>query len=110
MEPHEQPQVVEIRLSYRYAQAHPWVVPAMTGFFSAYFMEHPGFRVQRHFDDLASGMHVWVCEVPPTMKVPSLLKRLQADIPPCNHSHVAAAPPTPPQYLIDLPTTQVSGA
>ena len=25
--------VVEIRLTYRYTQAHAWVVPAITGFF-----------------------------------------------------------------------------
>ena len=39
---------VELRLSYRYAKEHAWVVQAVTGFLSAYFMEHPGFRVQRH--------------------------------------------------------------
>ncbi len=101
-----QNQIVEIRLTYRYAQAHPWVVQAVTGFFSAYFMEHPGFRVQRHFDELETGMHVWVCDVPPTMKVPSLMRRLQADIPPCRYQLTTPHPPARPQYVIDLPGSE----
>jgi hypothetical protein len=95
-------QAVEIRLTYRYIKAHPWTVQAITGFLSAYFMEKPGFAVQRHFDDLESGMHVWVCEIPANMKMPSLLRRLQADIPPCRH----ITPPeltARPQYVIDTP-------
>ena len=51
-------QAVEIRLTYRYIKAHPWTVQAITGFLSAYFMEKPGFAVQRHFDDLETGMRV----------------------------------------------------
>lgn len=74
--------VVELRVSYRYAKDHPWVVQALTGFLSAYFMEQPGFRVRRQFEDLASGAHVWLCETPASMKMPVLLRRLQADIPP----------------------------
>src|SRR2546427_1269705 len=35
-------QVVELRASYRYVKEHPWVVQAMTGFLSAYFMKKPG--------------------------------------------------------------------
>jgi hypothetical protein len=95
-------QAVEIRLTYRYIKAHPWTVQAITGFLSAYFMEKPGFAVQRHFDDLESGMHVWLCEIPANMKMPSLLRRLQADIPPCRQ-----IPPLEqtarPQYIIDTP-------
>ena len=94
-------QTVELRLSYRYVKEHPWVVQAVTGFLSAYFMEHPGFRVQRHVEELESGMHVWVCDVPPTMKMPSLLRRLQADIPPCRYIQTAATPPAPAHYVID---------
>ncbi|MBM4123594.1 MAG: hypothetical protein FJ246_01340 [Nitrospira sp.] len=96
-------QVVELRISGRYVAAHPWVVQAMTGFLSAYFMEHPGFRVQRHVEEPESGTHVWVCDVPPNMKVPALLRRLQADIPPCRHSRIDTAPQAQPQYLIDCP-------
>ena len=92
-------QVVELRVSYRY----PWVVQAIGGFLSAYFMEYPGFRVQRHFGDLESGTHLWICEVPTTMKVLRLLKRLKEDIPPCHTQEIAPDPPTRPRYLIDCP-------
>jgi hypothetical protein len=94
---------VELRVSYRYVQEHPWVVQAMTGFLSAYFMETPGFRVQRHFEELESGTHVWLCDVPSTMKMPVLLRRLQEDIPPCQYKQIAADPQARPQYLIDCP-------
>ncbi|MGD9729971.1 MAG: hypothetical protein AB7V39_26835, partial [Nitrospiraceae bacterium] len=60
---------MELRLSYRYVQEHPWVVQAMTGFLSAYFTEKPDFRVQRLFEVLVSGMLVWVCDVPADMMV-----------------------------------------
>lgn len=88
-------------MSYRYVQEHPWVVQAVTGFLSAYFMEKPGFRVERHFQELESGMHVWLCDVPPNMKVPVLLRRLQEDIPPCQYKQVAGNQSARPQYLID---------
>ena len=98
-------QVMELRLSYRYVTAHPWVVQAMGGFLSAYFMEQPGFRVQRHIEELESGMHVWVCDVPSSMNVLWLLKRLKNDIPPCRYAQADAAPPAPPRYVIDCPET-----
>ena len=93
--------ITELRLSYRYIKAHPWVVTAVNGFLSAYFMEQPSFRVQRHFDELESGMHIWICEVPNTMKMTTLLRRLQADIPPCRYHRTATTPTDRPQYLID---------
>jgi hypothetical protein len=99
----EDNQITELRLSDRYRKAHPWVVPAITGFLSAYFMEHPGFRVQRHYDELESGMHVWICEVPATMTMRSLARRLQADIPPCRCIQTAADRSARPQYVIDCP-------
>ena len=95
--------IVELRMSYRYAKQHPWVVQAVNGFLSAYFMEEPGFRVQRHFDELESGMHVWLCDIPPNMKISVLLRRLQADIPPCRHLHPASEQSNTPQYIIDSP-------
>jgi len=101
-------QVVELRTTYRYVQAHPWVVQAITGFLSAYFMEHPGFRVQRHGDDLESGMHVWICDVPPAMKVLRLLKRLSEDIPPCHVRQMDQVPPARPQYIIDCAGDEAS--
>ena len=96
-------QEVELRITYRYAKEHPWVVQAVTGFLSAYFMAKPGFRVQRHFDELESGMHVWICDIPSNMKVLFLLKRLQEDIPPCRYAQTATEPPARPQYVIDSP-------
>lgn len=101
MESEEQAAMTELRLSYRYIKEHPWVVTAVNGFLSAYFMEQPGFRVLRHFDELESGMHVWICEVPGTMKMATLLRRLQADIPPCRYSQVSEAPTNRPQYVVD---------
>jgi len=101
-------QVVELRTTYRYVQAHPWVVQAITGFLSAYFIEHPGFRVQRHGDDLESGMHVWICDVPPAMKVLRLLKRLSEDIPPCHVRQMDQVPPARPQYIIDCAGDEAS--
>ena len=96
-------EVVELLVSSRYITAHPWVVQAIGGFLSAYFMEHPGFRVQRHMEELESGAHLWLCEVPPTMKVLRLLKRMEEDIPPCLAQEIATDPPTRPRYLIDTP-------
>jgi len=101
MDEHESVQVVELRISYRYATAHPWVRQAIGGFLSAYFMEHPGFRVQRYMEELESGTHLWICEVPPTMKFPRLLRRLKEDIPPCQTQQVAADVPARARYLID---------
>ena len=93
--------VVELRLSYRYAKQHAWVVQAVNGFLSAYFMEQPGFRVQRHFDELESGMHVWLCEVPTATTMMRLLRRLKADVPPFRHTEVHNT--DRPQYVIDCP-------
>ena len=104
MEPGQEAQMTEVRLSYRYIKEHPWVVQAVNGFLSAYFMEQPSFRVQRHFDELESGMHVWICEVPPTMNMLRLIKRLQSDIPPFQHSQIAAGRDTCPQYVLDCTT------
>lgn len=103
METGHETHLAELRLSYRYVKEHPWVVQAMNGFLSAYFMEQPSFRVQRHFDELESGMHVWLCDVPNTMKMGSLLRRLQADIPPCTYTETSANPPAFARFVIDCP-------
>jgi hypothetical protein len=104
-----QGETVELRLSYRYAVQHAWVIPALTGFLSAYFMEQPGFRVQRHFDELESGMHVWLCEVPATMKMSQLLRRLKADIPPFRETEVRLTADARRQYVIDSPESASPG-
>ena len=95
------PQIVELRMSYRYAKQHPWVVQAVNGFLSAYFMEQPGFRVQRHFDELESGMHVWLCEVPAPTTMSRLLRRLKADLPAFRYTEFPSADDRRTQYVID---------
>ena len=102
-------QVVELRLSYRYAKQHPWVVQAVTGFLSAYFMDQPGFRVQRHFDELESGMHVWRCEVPAPTTMHRLLRRIKADLPAFHHTEVSATGDGLPYYVIDCPEPTPTG-
>ena len=96
-------QPVELRVSYRYLKEHPWVVQGITGFLSAYYMEKPGFRVQRHFEELETGMHVWLCDLPPKMNMGRLIKRLQFDIPPSMSADATHNPDGVAQYLIDLP-------
>lgn len=103
MDEQEPLQIVELRVSSRYVTANPWVVQAISGFLSAYFMEHPGFRVQRHMEELESGAHLWICEVPPSMKVLRLLKRLKEDIPPCLAQQIPTDSTVLPRYLIDCP-------
>jgi len=93
--------VVELRVTPRYSQANPWVIQAISGFLSAYFMEYPGFRVVRHADEASSGMHVWICEIPASLKVPRLLRRLQTDIPPSKIVLPDESTPSPTRYVID---------
>ncbi|GJL48881.1 hypothetical protein [Candidatus Nitrospira salsa] len=93
--------LVEISVSYRYAQEHQWVIQGITGFLSAYYMEKPGFQIRRHYDQLETGVHIWLCEIPAGTSVPRLLRRLQADIPP---SQIIECPPQTTEqlrYLID---------
>ena len=100
--------VAELRLSYRYAKQNPWVVPAVNGFLSAYFMEQPGFRVQRHFEELESGVHVWLCEVPEATTMRRLLRRLKADLPPFCYTEFHHDPR--PHYVIDCPDPPAAGS
>jgi len=60
-------------------------------------------ELQRQIEELESGAHLWVCEAPPNMKVPRLLKRLKEDIPPCHTQQIATEPSARPRYLIDCP-------
>lgn len=101
MDSEETLSVVELRVTRRYSEAHPWVIQAISGFLSAYFMEYPGFRVLRHTDEASSGMHVWTCEIPAAMKMPRLLKRLQADIPSSRVMPPDESASLPPRYVID---------
>ncbi|MCA9472938.1 MAG: hypothetical protein MRJ96_16375 [Nitrospirales bacterium] len=100
---HEESSLVEICLSYRYSQEHPWVVQGITGFLSAYYMEQPDFHVRRHYDELETGRHIWVCDVPDAMNIRHLLKRLQCDLPPSAVSQGTLLAKQPIRYLIDMP-------
>lgn len=99
-------EIVELRASYRYIKEHSWVVQGITGFLSAYFMERPGFQVKKHFEELETGMHVWICDLPPNMKFRLLLRRLKEDIPPCHYQQMETSPSNCPQFLIDIPSTE----
>jgi len=99
---------IEIQVSYRYVKEHPWVVQGITGFLSAYFMERPGFQVKKHFDELETGIHVWVCDIPPNMKMSALLRRLKEDIPPCQYNQLETDTTKCLQYLIDSPDKSMS--
>lgn len=103
MDSDEKLPIVELRVTPHYSEANPWVIQAISGFLSAYFMEHPGFRVLKHADEASSGMHVWTCEIPASLKVLRLLKRLQADIPPSRVvlPDETVSPLT--RYIIDRP-------
>lgn len=95
--------LAELALSYRYAQAHGWVVQAVTGWLSAYYMEDPRFRVSRSYDELETGTHVWLCEVEGSATMKRLLRRLRADLPGFEVRERAAGPGELVRHLIDLP-------
>ena len=94
--------LIEICVSYRFAQEHNWVIQGITGFLSAYYMEKPEFRVRRHYDELETGMHVWLCEIPSNMRVQGLLKRLTFDLPASQVIMRMDANPEIPRHVIDL--------
>lgn len=94
--------IVEIGVSFRYAQEHEWVMQAITGFLSAYFMEDASFHLKRHLHELETGMYVWICEAPGDKFMRRLLKRLQDDIPPFELYRRDSDGPT--RHVIDLPS------
>lgn len=98
----DQIQPIEIAVSYRFAQQHGWVVTAITGFLSAYFMEDARFRYGRQVHELESGVHLWLCEISGPMSVPRLVKRLQADLPPSQVLVRPASDALPVRYLLDV--------
>jgi hypothetical protein len=103
-EPASVTQLVELRVTRRYAQAHGWVVNALTGWLSAYYMEDARFRVRRHHEELETGMHVWLCELEEGMSMKRLLRRLQADLPPYQVNEQGPLPEgSHGRYIIDLP-------
>ena len=103
MEPPHRTHLVELGVTHRYVQAHGWVVGAITGWLSAYYMEDPRFRVSRRYEDLETGMHIWLCELEDSVSMRRIIKRLQADVPPyCIHEH-SASEGSHHRYVIDLP-------
>jgi len=98
-------QLVEVGVSRRYVQEHGWVINAITGFLSAYYMEDPRFRVTRRFQELETGVHVWVCEAEGTMSIQGMVKRLQLDIPPAKIHHSEVSTSGLRRYTIDLVET-----
>lgn len=97
------PQRYEIGVSYRYVQEYDWIVQAITGFLSAYYMENPGFRVHRRIYELETGMNVWICEAPNEKFIQKLLRRLQVDIPAFHLVERIPKVGGAPRKIIDLP-------
>ena len=95
--------LVELGVSHRYAQAHGWVVNAITGWLSAYYMEDPRFRVSRRYEELETGLHIWLCELEDGLSMTRIIKRLQADVPPYRVYEHGAAEGSHHRYVIDLP-------
>ncbi len=99
----ESVEIHEIEVSFRYTQEHDWVVHAITGFLSAYFMEDPRFCMKRHFHELETGMYVWRCEAPSKKFIRRLLQRLHEDIPPFELCTRESSSEEPTRHVIDLP-------
>jgi hypothetical protein len=105
MEPSSQPQQrsIELGVSPQYAQAHGWVVHALTGWLSAYYMEDPRFRVLRRFHELETGIEVWVCEHEGDLPMKRLIARLRTDFPPYQIHERTTSSGEGLRYLVDLP-------
>lgn len=93
----------ELGVSPQYAKAHEWVLHALAGWLSAYYMEDPRFRVLRRFHELETGVEVWVCEHDGEFPIKRLLNRLRVDFPPYQILTKESGPEKPSRYVIDLP-------
>ncbi|GIW55473.1 MAG: hypothetical protein KatS3mg082_1877 [Nitrospiraceae bacterium] len=96
----ENRQTVELAVSPRFAQAHGWVVNAITGFLSAYYIEDPRFHFRKRYQEAESGVHVWVCEIEDGMPMARLVKRLLVDLPP-GKAEPQPGPNGQARYVID---------
>jgi hypothetical protein len=94
--------LAELAVSPRFVRVHSWVVNAITGFLSAYYLEDPRFRLHRRYDELETGMHVWVCKIETSMPVTRMVKRLLLDLPAAHMRQCEAAGGRPCRYVIDL--------
>jgi hypothetical protein len=102
MDPSDERQWVELGVSARFAREHAWVVNAVTGWLSAYFMEDPRFRLSRRYEELETGTHVWVCELTGDMPFKRLITRLLLDLPPGRVRERGIAKDGPMRYVIDI--------
>ena len=94
---------VELGVSPLYAREHGWVVHALNGWLSAYYMEDPRFRVLRRFHELPTGVEVWVCEHEGDLPMKRLIARLRTDFPPYRIHERSASSGQGRRYLIDVP-------
>lgn len=103
MDRSEEKNLIELGVSARFAREHTWVVNAITGWLSAYFMEDPRFRLSRRYEELETGTHVWLCEVTGEMSMKRLIKRLLVDLPPGKVHERVGATEGQVCYVIDIP-------
>ena len=96
-------QLVELGVSHRFVREHDWVVNAITGWLSAYFMEDARFRLSRRYDELETGTHVWVCEIAGNIPIKRLIARLMVDLPDGRVHEPDQLAESPRRYVIDLP-------
>jgi hypothetical protein len=93
----------EVAVSYRFAREHGWVMNAIGGFLSAYYMEDPRFQVLRRYEELDTGAVVWLCQIEPGMSMKRLCKRHAVDLPPSRITECQEVPTSLIRYVIDAP-------
>ena len=91
----------ELAVTYRFAREHGWVINAIGGFLSAYYMEDPRFHVLRRYEELDTGTVVWLCQIEPGMSMKRLCKRLALDLPASRITESQEVPPSLIRYVID---------
>ena len=91
----------EMAVSYRFGREHGWVINAIGGFLSAYYMEDPRFHVVRRYEELDTGAVVWLCQIEPGMSMKRLCKRLVLDLPASRITESKDVPNSVIRYVID---------
>jgi hypothetical protein len=97
----ENTEQAELAVTYRFAREHGWVINAIGGFLSAYYMEDPRFHVLRRYDELDTGAVVWLCQIEPGMSMKRLCKRLALDLPASRITECKECPDGLIRYVID---------
>jgi hypothetical protein len=105
MDPSEDTEQAELAVSYRFAREHGWVVNAIGGFLSAYYMEDPRFHVLRRYEELETGSIVWVCQIEAGMSMKRLCKRLALDLPASRITELYDASSKLIRYVVDAADT-----